>query len=109
MRFYCKEKTKAEQGYDKKMYPKLVLKKKRQLRILFLFIPIRHLPQISFLQNFQLTCNPHSPMCAHVHPWVDASYSGSFLSQNEFFFLASFIQMHMVINISLNLLIGTRI
>ncbi len=40
---------------------------------------------------------------------VDASYDDSLLSQNGVFFWVPFIQMHMVINIFLYLLIGTKI
>ncbi len=40
---------------------------------------------------------------------VDAQLSVSLSQQNDVFFLVPFIQMHMVINISLNLLIGTWI
>jgi hypothetical protein len=45
------------------------------------------------------------------HPcdeWVDASFDGSLLCQNDVFPWVPFIQMHMMINnISLDLLIGT--
>jgi hypothetical protein len=41
---------------------------------------------------------------------VGASYSGSFLKQNDVFFpWVPFIKMHMVIKVSLDLLIGTWI
>jgi hypothetical protein len=40
---------------------------------------------------------------------VDEQLSGSLLWQNDVFLLSTFCQMHIVINISLDLLIGTWI
>jgi hypothetical protein len=52
--------------------------------------------------------NQSSKLIAYSNK-VDAQLSVSLLRQKGVFFLIPFIQMHMVINISLNLLIGTWI
>jgi hypothetical protein len=52
IRFYCKEKTKTKQGYDKEMYPKLVLNKLKVMGNFDFIIPIWHLAQKCFAINF---------------------------------------------------------
>jgi ATP adenylyltransferase/5',5'''-P-1,P-4-tetraphosphate phosphorylase II len=56
-RFYCKEETK--QGYDKKIYPKLVLNKLKVMgksTFIYTYWALNS-------RNFQTTCGPCVPMC----------------------------------------------
>ncbi len=54
-----------------KKKPKLMLNELKVMGILLLIIPIGHLIQEIFFKNFQPTCGPYSPMCAHAYPCVN--------------------------------------
>jgi len=66
MRFYYKEEILKKQGYDKKMYPKLMLNilnvMKNSTTIYTHWAPSS--------RNFQSTCGPCSPMC---ELWVNST------------------------------------
>jgi hypothetical protein len=65
-RFYCKEKTKIEQSYNKKMLPKLMLNILKVTENYTSIIPIGHLIQKEISINFQPTYI--WPMFTHAWP-----------------------------------------
>jgi hypothetical protein len=73
-RFYYKEII--EQGYDKKMYPKLMLKKlKVMANSTSIYTPWAPNFKKYFKKFPMYTCGPYSPMCANVHPCVNYEWT----------------------------------
>jgi hypothetical protein len=64
MRFYYKKEIKIEQGYDKKMYPKLMLNRQKVIRN---STSILYLLGTDFKEASPKTFNLH---VAYVHPCV---------------------------------------
>ncbi len=60
------------------------------------FIPSGHLIQRSFFKNFKLTCDPCSPMCAHVHPCVNYEWVNIIVFKCK----QSGMDLHYVLNIA---------
>jgi hypothetical protein len=57
--------------WQKKTYPKLMLNELKVMGNSIFVYTHWHLIQEIFFKNFQPTCGPYSPMCAHAYPCVN--------------------------------------
>jgi hypothetical protein len=73
--FITRKERKIEQGYEKKIDSKLMLKRLKVMGNSTSIYTYWALAQISFLKNFQPTCGPCSPMCTHVRTMSELKFN----------------------------------